>query len=518
MKTIGIYGVATLLLVLVVATFVQSGTVSSQSQTAPVANPSVVRLVTGTVPIAVAGVVEAARSTVVYAQTSGVITTLPYQEGAEVGRGAVLATQETPVAAAQQRLANAQGQLTDIESAVLVTERATAATATALRAYSAAEVAALRTRMSDTNVAAAHDTVKAEVAESEAPILAALDYLNTQRSLLTTAGVAQLNTAVRLVYGNRLTEFDAGYLTGSAMTPAATLTALRASAASSPVAAVAAADATSEVLTALAAALASAEKDVFDRTGGVDAAGTDAYLAQRTAVTTQLAQVEASTRALERVLNAVLEDAAVQNTTVAVTALDQATAATQAELAQERAARAVLVAAAAKEVVTAEQSLGTVRAPFAGVVSRVLADVGSYAQPGTPLLELVGDGAREVTVTIPRALATLVTPGQSVVVGETVIGVVDRVAPMSVGHGVTVVIMVTSEDTSVGSTVRGQLLLPPADAVYEIPRSHLHFTSAGPSIVYGEDDRVPVTIVYDAGDTMFIRVARVSERPLRPAY
>lgn len=61
----------------------------------------------------------------------------------------------------------------------------------------------------------------------------------------------------------------------------------------------------------------------------------------------------------------------------------------------------------------AEVLLGyaTIRAPFAGVISRKLAQAGDLAAPGLPLLHLEGTGAFEVEVAIPDSFASRLSVG-----------------------------------------------------------------------------------------------------------
>ncbi len=61
----------------------------------------------------------------------------------------------------------------------------------------------------------------------------------------------------------------------------------------------------------------------------------------------------------------------------------------------------------------AEIMLGyaTIRAPFDGVVSRKLANIGDLASPGFPLLELEGSGAFQVEAAVPDSLAAKLASG-----------------------------------------------------------------------------------------------------------
>ena len=61
----------------------------------------------------------------------------------------------------------------------------------------------------------------------------------------------------------------------------------------------------------------------------------------------------------------------------------------------------------------AEIMLGyaTIRAPFDGVVSRKLANIGDLASPGFPLLEIEGSGAFQVEAAVPDSLAAKLASG-----------------------------------------------------------------------------------------------------------
>ncbi len=68
--------------------------------------------------------------------------------------------------------------------------------------------------------------------------------------------------------------------------------------------------------------------------------------------------------------------------------------------------------AAEAQVREAETMLGyaTVRAPFAGVIARKLANAGDLASPGLPLLELEGTGHFQIEAAVPDSLASGLKP------------------------------------------------------------------------------------------------------------
>lgn len=110
-----------------------------------------------------------------------------------------------------------------------------------------------------------------------------------------------------------------------------------------------------------------------------------------------------------------------------------------AQAAAEGAEAQLTSARRAAGVAAATESFATVRAPFDGLVTERLTDPGNLAAPGTPLLRVESDGARQIVVRIDEARAGFVHPGdrvqvridalqQDVAVNEAVEGVVGEVA------------------------------------------------------------------------------------------
>lgn len=95
--------------------------------------------------------------------------------------------------------------------------------------------------------------------------------------------------------------------------------------------------------------------------------------------------------------------------------------------------RSRVAAAAVKE---AETMLGyaDILAPFNGVVTRKLADVGDLATPGKPLLEMEDSSALRVEADVPEALLHRIKPGQTLTVQVPTLtsalqGTVSEIAP-----------------------------------------------------------------------------------------
>jgi RND family efflux transporter MFP subunit len=89
-------------------------------------------------------------------------------------------------------------------------------------------------------------------------------------------------------------------------------------------------------------------------------------------------------------------------------------------------------------VAEAESMLGYARvtAPFAGVISRKLADVGDLASPGRPLAQLEDPTTLRFEMDVPEALLDCVKPGQKLALhiagarGD-ITGVISEIAPMA---------------------------------------------------------------------------------------
>ncbi len=470
------------------------------------------------IPVPVAGVVSAANQATIYAQTAGVVTVLPYKEGAAFGLGAVLASQRTPVADAEVGLAVARAGLAAAEREAAVAAATASAETASVRAYSAEELATLRTLHNDTRLTESVETLAAAVTANAGVALGAMDYITENRSLFTADGLRQYNETLRLTFGTVPNYFRGGVLYAGSVDVSLkeVLQTIREDTAVTAVEAQNAASITLQVLEALNQVMETAEADVFERNALTPEAKA-AYLTQKNAVTATAANVVNVRQAAQQAIDGVLEDAVAQNLSVTVSAIDSEAAATQATFAVAVANAAAATAAAEVAVAEAVRSLGAVAAPFAGVVERVLVEEGEYVQPGTPLVRVAGNGLRELTVTVPTASSKGLAVGQTFTVDGAVVGTVDRFSPSVVGHGRTVVITLTASSVAVGETLRGEILIDTATDVYAVPRAYLHFTSEGPGLLYKDGTTTAVTILQDAGTTLYVSAPSVPDSPLVPA-
>lgn len=493
---------------------------AQQSNVTATSAAAKVYLSTSTVPVRVSGVVTAADSAIIYAQTAGVITELPAREGARVTSGQLLARQATPVADAQVALAVAERELAVTQQAQSREVAAGQASQAEIRSYSAAEIATLRTAGNSNRTTEVSSSLLTAVEQGFLSSIEAVQYVNENRPLFSADGLDLYDEVVADLYGR-----IPNYFLGSVLKAESTSENIQrlieetrnASAADSEKLVLLGTLATAQLST-LHQLFATGESDVFDRgsTSVTDSEQAE-YLAQRRAVLTAEQSLLGVLAQFQQVTDEVLEDAVGQQTNVSVTAIDSELSALQARYAGLIATQSEGVARAGEGVAVAEQSLGSVRASFAGTVAKVLADVGEYVLPGTPLLRLVGTGARELEVSIPVSMLPSVQVGQEFRTNDQVVGFVARVSEVSEGGSGKAVIALTGETLPlIGISLSGDLMTS-LDAVSAVPRSHVFFDTDGPYIRYEDGERSRVAVVYDVGTVLYVTVSQIKNTPLQAA-
>jgi multidrug resistance efflux pump len=479
------------------------------------------QLVEGTIPLQVSGVVRAADQTTIYAQTAGTVVGMPAREGASVSAGQVLVEQSTPIADAQSALAAAERSLSNVQQSQAVAVSQQTALQTGLRAYSAREVATLRSVAGDSRIEAGTEGLVTVLESGVLTLIESINYVQRNRPLFSAEGMRLYDQVTTELYGQVPNHFRGGVLRPQA--PSEEIIALVEEVKNNPDVTVSELQILTTViekqLEALANIFATGEDEVFDRRSvyGTDEVQGE-YLARRSALLGAQQTLQSTTARLTAIVDGVLEDAAIQDVNTQVTAFDREIAELQASFTAAIEAQADAVAAAAQGVVFAQRSLGRPTAPFAGVVSRVHVDVGEYVMPGTPLLTLVGLGARELVVTVPAYLLTDVEVGQEFVVGEKTVGYVSRFSTVAEGgSGEVVITLTTTEPIMAGSSLTGQLRVSAKAGIYQVPRTYVHFDADGPYIRYENGNRSAVVVTYDSGRDLFIQVAEVEDSPLQPA-
>ncbi len=229
-------------------------------------------------------------------------------------------------------------------------------------------------------------------------------------------------------------------------------------------------------------------------------------------VHTQYAVATAQFQSAVQALSMAQEGSRSEDITAARTAVNQARAAVaqaQAGLAQAKAgllqaavsrqavqsaAAQAMQASAALQSANINQAYTVIKAPFSGSITQRLADPGSMASPGVPLLEVQGNELRLEAV-VPQAQVALVKLGQVLPVsldalpGQSFMGKVTEIAPQGDPSSHTFVVKVTlPNNASIRSGMYGRTtlqqgsdkrLLVPTSAITDVQGMHAVFVLSG---------------------------------------
>ncbi len=503
--------VAAGILGLLVLWLVPETTTVEQSTARSVSREQLQRATTSGATVPVSGVVQAADTAVVAAATNGVIERVAVDVGSVVDVQTLLVRQATPVADATVRHRDAQAGLTAAEQQAAVDARAYAAKQAAAVAYSAETIAALRQAADDARVTEQTTALRTSVESGVTTLLNALTFAQDNRDLFADERREQFTAIVSDLYGRLPNQFHTGVLYGTSagsdvLEQVAELRSIDTARLSTleiqTLAAV-----VSGQLRAVVDLYTTAEQTVLDPDEVVIGGDVyDGYFSARSSAISSLSSLESATAALQATVDTRTQQSASQAQSVVVSELDKAAAARQATFAQSVASAAEAVAAAARAVATAEQSLGDVTAPFAGTVAEVLVEPGEYATAGTPLLRLVGDGAREVAVTVPAAVIEHVTPGQALLVAGQEVGHVVRWSPESNGNSYDVVISLSDSSYRTGASLAGELVLVAHDELRVLPREYVYTRGTETYVVTEDGTQHPIQILSDNGATLVVRL------------
>lgn len=503
----------------VVGGFIWFATTANDSNAEMVASPESLIQNTPSLPqdtfaYSVVGTVKAADEVVVQARQAGVVSELSVREGEVTESGAVLGVILDPVTAARLTVEEVAGLMMQLREESASVDRGAGATTAALSAATTAVVAetSLESAAHRKEAALASAALALEMAKTTVP--AVLRFVQDNKTLFTSESLTVYRNSLDTFYGAQPSYLRIGPLLGG-REGTALFSVLESSSTDSD---------TLRAVTNVRAALGDlrvvfkdSASEFLDRTNlaSSDAAYQEYITRQQELLTLETTLLAAETD-LVSATNASALTASTQAGLVATSEVAAAAAREQERVARELRAQSASLAAAQASVVRAGLSLGVERAPFQGTVRDVYVEAGENVQPGTPLMTLVGDGAREAVVSVPTALLSRVVVGQPLMVDGHMVGVVDRVAP-SRASGSGEVFVTLEENIPVGTTLRGSLEVPLISTNERVVyRSYLGFSPTGPFVVTDSGLSVPVTVTYDAGEWLVVTGRFVEDAVLMP--
>lgn len=502
--------------VVILALLLMVGVVNSQSgQTEQVREPRVAlerfQVATTSMDITVRGMVLPSESAIIRAQTAGIVNDVLVSEGARVARGQLLLQQSTPVVAAQAGLRSAEQLLgTSQREQAAAGSQASLLQSKAALTYQAErqtiELPAAKRRLAEFVTGTQRDLVAART-----DVINVLEYIANNRSAFSADALTRERDVQEMLYAR-----TPSYLT-RVLLPRSNQGAADWFANEQYGSTVRTADEVlADVQQALGAAeqlqliINSAEDYYLDaRTVAIDSAEYEMYFTRRDEVATLVATLEQRTAGLTSQIDTVQILDTTLAGTEAITGAEAAGAAAVAEWSETVVDAGTGVARAVEAVSAAELSLARSQAPYTGVVTQLHVERGEYVTPGAPLLTLVGAGAREIEVQVPRALIPFIAVGAPYTVPGKVLGAVDRIVTEDVrGVARVYISLTTADDIAVGDVVEGKITFTvPMSAGQVVPRTHLWFGTLGPYVTT-TDGLVSVTILYDAGAQLLVAAER----------
>lgn len=515
-------GVGLLFFVLFAVTTDSKNNVAAETSDREVKEPVTLRQ--SQVPLTISGLVTPSESAVLAAKTAGELEAVLVHEGMPVKKGDALARISVPVAVAGYTEAEARSELNNLQQTQAVLQSNYEVAKAEANQNTARRIAELRNFSSEDSVQMAAQNLKIALEAHLAQSALVLDFIDNNQGYFDASAEELYEEVTRSLYGTLPSQFGAeGGATSRSADDAAAVRHLIAQAEQEesvdiPTISRAATmlEIQSQTLTFL---LTEAEERVFgERDGGVPAEVYETFTGVRGGYFETLAVFSSQQSQFVDTVRVLEEQAEDTARAVVVTEADLAQAQSYQEMAEKINSAVAEVAAASQRVAAAKVELGVVRAPFDGVVVKVLTDVGAYMTPGTPIVELSGNDVKEIEITLASPVASFVEPGQALVLHNETIGTVQYVGAVASDGTRTAVASVLSQSFTVGSSMTAEIMVQLNGDVYVVPRTHVHFDALGAYILYEDQTQSRAGIVYDNGDVLYIAPAQVDiEQDLLPA-
>ncbi len=490
--------------------FMRSDGASSQKMTTETKKEIITPETSSEFGIAVSGVVEARTAITVRAQSAGVVTHIAAREGSVVTRGAQLLTSDVPLLASRALLQDAQNDLALLGQDAQRIAQEGAATQARISNDAASTSVGLVAESVRTSSESGDSLLATQLYGSLTGLVATLDFIDANESYFPGTSLKEFRRTIDALYGS-----SPSYLSGGVQYAFHSHTDILAyleettKDTSYPEGAtlVTIAELLDRELDATRTVLINGERDFLDtKKVSRTSALYSEYLAQRASIV----EAQATLRVQLAAARGAHVGGNLQSLDATTNALlgvsGYATAAHMADVARAASLQTGVVGNAALGVLGAEGALGAPRAPFSGTVGKVFVDEGAYVMPGEPLMTLVGDGARELTVQVGGDMLPYLAVGNAFRVGEKTVGYVDRFTPMVVDGTVTVVIGLTEGAYIPGTTLRGEIVSTAGESdALALPRAYVHFDNVGAFVRTESDMLVRVSVLYDTGTMLVVR-------------
>jgi len=470
---------------------------------------------------AVGGIIESANSVTIRALTSGIVLKKLAQEGNFVHKNQVLLTQKVPLLEERIALQNAQGKLSSLLQNASVIGKTGEMEGAEIGNIAASTNLTLSKTNTNTSIENATSLLATQLYGSITNLIVAVDFIETNKSYFPGTSLAKFHETIHNLYGNTSVLHDKmqytfssnvdilhyldEYTTGTVHPNTEDVLIL--------------AELIDSELDAVKFILISGENDFFDNKK-IDQNGTQyqSYLTHRgSVIETQgdLRSTLASTRSALTGGDIGVYGAETQNV---LSTTNYITAQKIAENATKTALQSSAVTSSSINILTGEESLGMPTAPFDGRIDKVFIKEGEFVSLGTPLMTIVGDGAKELTVSVPYTMLPYVHEGAEFTVDGKVAGFITRLSQTAMQGNITVVIGLNKSDYISGAVLRGEIQCTLLEKdVFATPRSFVFFDNDGAYITTETGKEIRAVILHDTGETFILKLSELLSEKIKKA-
>lgn len=471
-----------------------------------------------TLPYQVSGKIEAGDSVTIRAQTNGLIHRVLVREGDTVYKNQLLVQQSTPVLNTQIALQEAQNRLSILAQDAQTALSTDSAKRTSVSSDTTVENTVLTYSSNAERVQDLSSLLVIGLEEATLNLVTTLEFVDSHKSNFTAQGLEDYRSIVVSLYNSQVS-FLAGGITYPIQSEDDILNVLskiKEQDMYDVEGLLTLSTLVDKQFTLLQSLMGSAEDSFFDdREVSSSENIYSEYLSHRAlAVSSQR-----SLRSLINSLKSADDTLSITNNTndtdSTLALLDKEIARTQADYATKIAEQNSTVAGSQLSVLYAQQSLAHISAPFSGVISEVFVETGEYVSPGTPLFTLTGTDSYELLVHVPSEMLPLLHTGAPFIVYNNVKGYVSRFAGVVIQGSIEVYIELIDSELLLGDVLVGEIQLTSTTLnIQEIPKNYVHFSSLGAYVKDTEGNEVLITILYDIGDSVFVKAEQELRNPL----